>query len=274
MTIFHGDFETRALADLRKVGLGRYLECPHLRPWCFGFKFSHWHEPVSIPFEYIDKPQMYRELCDYLADGGLFYAHNAQFEYHVWNRCMVPWGWPKLKIRQMRCTMAMAAHMALPLDLDNATAAVGIGGVKDMRGRRLMLQMAKPRKVKDDGTIIWWDDDDRLKRLYSYCKQDVVAEEMLHSRLRELPPYEQEMWFIDQAINQRGIPVNLEKVNKAIALVEKEKAALNAELAELTGGAVTAATQSLKLKEWLNDHGVPCANVTKPTIAELLKNDR
>ena len=49
-----------------------------------------------------------------------------------------------------------------------------------------MHQMSKPRKPRKDedpaGTY-WFDDADRLQRLYEYCKQDVEVTRELYYQL-------------------------------------------------------------------------------------------
>lgn len=47
--------------------------------------------------------------------GAVVEAWNAQFEYFIWNSCCVwRYGWPRLPLRQMRCTMGRARAYSLP----------------------------------------------------------------------------------------------------------------------------------------------------------------
>ena len=49
-----------------------------------------------------------------------------------------------------------------------------------------MHQTSTPRHARQDedpaGTY-WFDDPERLERLYDYCRQDVAVERELHGRL-------------------------------------------------------------------------------------------
>src|SRR3546814_6686560 len=98
--------------------------------------------------------------------------------------------------------------MALPGSLENAAAAVGMENGKDVKGRATMLQLSRPRRIDPDGTIVWWDTPDRLERLYAYNIQDVEVERELDKRLLDLSPYEQNIFELDGAVNERGVFVD------------------------------------------------------------------
>jgi DNA polymerase len=76
-----------------------------------------------------------------------------------------------------------------------AARALGVEQQKD-EGLRLMMRMARPRKVDEDGThIVWWTEPDRedlrgKQQLYDYCKQDVRTERAIVKRVRRLTPRE------------------------------------------------------------------------------------
>lgn len=268
MTILHIDFETRSTVDLKNVGLDNYARRPTTDVWCMAYAFDDEDVELWMPGEPI-----LQRVVEHVQDGGLVYAHNAAFEWAIWNHILVPrYGFPGLDIRQCRCTMAMAYAMALPGSLGQAAMAVGLEQNKDMDGHRLMLQMARPRRINPDGTPAWWGDEDRKGRLYAYCKQDVATERTLHKRLRELSPTEQEVWLLDHEINTRGIPVDLPSIEKAIATVETEQARLNAELHRLTNGDVASCSAVLQLTEWCKAQGFPVVSLAKADVASALEH--
>ncbi|MGN7964417.1 hypothetical protein ACTJKP_27225, partial [Brucella sp. 22210] len=134
------------------------------------------------------------DLAEHIMMGGVVTAHNASFERIIFHYIMGPrYGWPVPDVTQWRCTMAMAYALALPGSLENASPAAGLDIAKDMAGRRLMLQMAKPRKVEKD-KITWWDEPAKLQKLIEYCKQDVEVERALEKRLRPLSESELALW--------------------------------------------------------------------------------
>jgi DNA polymerase len=269
MRVAHLDFETRSTVNLKKQGTDIYAKHPTTDVWCMSYAFDD-NEPEVLKGGLLPK-----SLRDHVGAGGLVYAHNAAFELDIWNKLCVPrYGFPRLDPKQVRCTMAMAYAMALPGSLQNAAAAVGLEEAKNMDGHRLMMQMAKPRRIEEDGTIVWWDDEDRKTRLFEYCKQDVRTERALHKRLRELSPAEQALWVLDYEINERGVPVDLESINKAIATVEREKKRLDLAMNELTGGAVAACSQVMKLQDWVNERiDRPTKSLAKADVNLLLGTD-
>jgi DNA polymerase len=173
---------------------------------------------------------------------------------------------------RLDCTAARAAVQALPRNLAGAAQALGLAVEKDDPGRRLMLRMAKPRRVEDDGTFVWWDDEDRRQRLEVYCVRDVEVERALDRKLLPLSQQERKIWRLDFAMNyQRGVQVDLQFVREAKKLVEHSLADYGRELSRLTGGQVTSTTHNSNLRDWLNDNGAPTASVAKDYIAELLE---
>jgi hypothetical protein len=81
--------------------------------------------------------------------------------------------------------MAMAYAMGLPGALEDAALASGMSILKDTEGRGLMLRMARPRS-KAGEPLVWWDEPEKLARLYAYCQQDVRVERELHKRVMPL----------------------------------------------------------------------------------------
>ncbi len=267
MTTIHIDFETRSTVDLKKTGVHVYAEHPTTDVWCMAWAIDD--GPVQIwkmgqPFPV--------DLSFEMMEGATFIAHNAAFELAIWNGLMVPrHGWPRLPVEWTKCTMAMAYAMALPGSLENAAAALGLEVRKDMDGRAQMLRMASPRKVEDDGRIIWWDVPERLGRLYAYCMQDVVVERALEKRLLDLPDSEWALWRLDQQINQQGIMVDLPAIQGAIKVVEHEKARLDREMKVTTGGAVGACSKVADLLGWCKGLGVDIDGLAKADVKDALE---
>ena len=113
----------------------------------------------------------------------------------------------------------------------------------------------------------WFDDEDRRQRLYEYCRKDVGVERELYQQLRSLPPEEQELWLLDLRINARGFHIDRDLAAAARAVAHAATPELNAELAQLTGSAVTSINQVARLKVWLAQQG--CITDTLDKIKEL-----
>jgi DNA polymerase len=263
----HLDVETRSAVNLKRDGPWVYARHPSTDLWCACWAIGDGAIQTWRPG---DPPPT--ELVEHVAAGDPLVAHNAMsFERVIWRHVLAArYGWPEPTLEQWHCTGALAAAMSLPRSLDDAARALGLPAQKDMVGHRLMLQMARPRLVEPDGSMIWWDVPDKVGRLIAYCQQDVEVERALLQRLRPLSDAEREVFLLDARTNERGVAVDRDLVGAAEALVTETQAQLDAEMRRLTGGVVEAATQSGRLLTWLRARGVEADSVDKPAVAELL----
>lgn len=268
MRVLHLDFETRSDLDLRKVGLHVYARGQDTGIWCMAYAFDD--EPVKLWFPNGANDFPY-DVHEHVFNLGEVWAHNAAFEFEIWNAIVGPHVGAFLKIEQMVCTMAMSYAMGLPGSLDGSAAALGIKQRKDLAGSRLMLQMCQPRRIESDGTLVWWDEPEKLNRLGQYCVQDVVVERELGKRLLRLSPYEREVWRLDQKINARGIMVDVKNAERALELVESEKDRLNAEIRKVSGNQIATCTAVQQIKTFLKEESfVDVESLAKADVVELL----
>lgn len=288
------DFESRSACDLKKAGAWAYSMHPTTEIMCACWNFSE--DPIDKVYEWqagfphlgIDQSPFPQELADRIAAGEILEAHNAFFEWAMYNhvfRKMLP-DLPELPLSQIRCSAAKAAAFALPRALDKAIAALGLPQKKDMEGSANMLKLAKPRKptaeekkrfkaqgLDPEAAILFLEDREMILRNTKYCAQDVRAERGLSSVLRDLPPRELEFWQMDLRMNARGITCDMALVHIAIKLAEEDTDRQNAELKELTDGMVEKASGRVKFKQWMHDNGVKIPNTQGAVIDILLGHD-
>ena len=247
----HLDFETRSELDLRVVGAWKYAMHPSTEIMC-----ATLHEPGCRP-ELFRREQV-RELARLDLGQTIISAHNAAFEFAVWH-CIVHkrfGGQKRSDPALWSCTMARAAMVGLPLDLDSLGRVLHIKTPKDLEGRRIMLPLCKPRGYDALGEAIWDETPEKYERLYVYNGVDVQAEEEIDPLLPDQPPSEKRIWDLDLIANARGVAVDLDVCRKASALAGALTLDLNARLRELTGGAVAKATQTAALKIYIKSQGV------------------
>lgn len=259
----HLDYETGSpeeLAGKNSVGVHRYFENPHTRTWGFRYRIGNgpigqwrpgWPDPVDL-------------LC-HIIMGGIVVAHNAMFERIAWRTFKARLHldrWPDLPASQQECTLARAAAKNLPMGLEDLGTVLSLKQQKDMDGHRVMLKMAKPKVLKD-GSIIWHDDPVDWDRNMDYCGQDVITECEADEVLPPLSEHEQKLWVLDQVINDRGIPLDVDFITRAVDLVEYGKAQYKQKIKELTGGVVTNYTQVAKIVEWIKSRGIACESFKK-----------
>jgi DNA polymerase len=257
-TVLHRDYETRGVLLLPKVGAWKYAADPRTEMFCGGYTVNdepvkQWLPDQPVPEEFIEAARNPNWLVS---------AHNDPFESAIEQLLLHPrYGWPLVPLERHVCTMARCLAHALPGKLELAAQALDLLHQKDRAGHRLMLMMSKPRRPHIDedpnGGPYWFDDEPRLQRLREYNRQDVDVERELYGRLRPLHSSEQQIWLLDQRINNRGFYVDRTLGEAARAIARAVGPEIDAELARLTGGAVTGVNQVARLKAWLAAQGLP-----------------
>jgi DNA polymerase len=265
------DFETRSTVDLRKAGVNVYVEDPTTDVWCLSYGTKPNQIDTWVPDQY--HPDA---LANHVATGGLVSGWNVAFELAVWNRILVPYyGFPALDHRQCIDTQAMAQARGFPAALGECADAMRLPVQKDKKGQALMMRMCRPRKVHEDGTLEWWDDQARVDALIAYCEQDVRTEMAVFNMLPRLSGSEQLQWELNYQINERGVPIDLKLLHGAMKIAHDEGMALNDELKALSKGAVSRVTEVAKLRaylEWLGVLDLP-ESLDKSAVMALLARD-
>jgi DNA polymerase len=264
----HLDVESFSAVDLPSANAYVYAENESTGLWCAAYAVDDgpveiWRPGQPVPFEIIEG----------VHDGWTFAAHNAAFERTMWRLlCVRKYGWPDPSKITWNCTMARALAMALPGSLDMAAKAIHLPIEKDDAGRRLMLKMSRPRS-SEGGKHIWWDDEDHRSRLEAYCRQDVEVERQLDKKLLALRPFERDLWALDQKINDRGFAVDMVLVERAREVVLQSTARLDAEMRDVTHGAVAGVSNVQQLRGWLSGFGIVTDSLDKEHLADLLVRD-
>lgn len=263
------DFETRSIIDLKKTGVYPYAQHPTTDVWCMAYAKDDGDVQVWQPGQ---------PIPDVILNGASsqqFRAHNAQFERIIWREIMVKrYGFPPITMQQWHCTAAECRAMGLPGSLDGASKALGLVHQKDAIGQRLMLRMAKPRAIQEDGTLIWWNVPSRIATLIEYCKQDVVVERAIAAKVQRLSDAERAVYLLDQRINDRGVQIDTRLVEAGIEVIDIANQKANAEISALTDGAVSGITKNADLSAWLGVGSVAKANVREMLGQDLAPNVR
>lgn len=260
------DFETRSEIDIKKSGSWVYSLHPTTDILCMAYKIN------NMPVQLGNDMSTCYELKDYLFDnpGSLIEAHNAFFEKSIWQNIMVKrYGWPEIKPEQWRCSASVASYHALPRSLGEAGKVLDLTTVKDEQGKRVMLQLAKPKK-KGTGFYEQKDELEKFLTLYDYCRSDVEAEYAISERLGRLPERELKIWQLDQKINMRGVPIDMDAVRKALNILDGYTTKLTEELQDLTEGCINTVGQRDKILSWCKERGEDIPGLTKTDVEGAL----
>lgn len=300
------DFETRSACDLKKSGAYKYSLDPSTQPTCLAFKIRNDDEVYFLNFWEINRPwadipkrvkKTWSELIKY---DYTFHCHNAFFETVIYKNILVErYGWPDIPFDRFRCTAAKAAACALPRALEGAGAAMRLSTQKDRRGYAAMMATCKPtkawnawKKLQDDHAAGKRFSEKKLiqlfapeppkfleprmnrdtwNTLYEYCKIDVITEELLDISLPDLTPSEQEIWFLNQKINWRGLRVDIPVAEKVVGILASESKNKLKELDSLTMGLVTKAGARKSILEFLKLEGIELPDIRAKTVDDFLK---
>jgi DNA polymerase len=273
--MIHHDFETFATCNLLKAGAYAYAQHPDTRVICLAYTLGDTDEP-ALWWEGDPDPL---PLLDAIERGEPVAAWNDLFERAIWEYVIARQcpHWPRPKFDQWHDVMAWALSAGLPPALGMAAQALGLGmdAQKDKSGRRVMLKLSKPRRVKGGDVVRWtWDDACAdYEHLGEYCRQDVRTERATAKIIKPLTPAERETYQLDHEINDAGIPLDVGTCQAAIRVIDLEKQALNRRMSDLTGGAVTSVNQTKELTAWLRSkiHGVE--GIAANHIREMLQRD-
>jgi len=295
------DFETRSLAgfvwvppyvdgklghweslpgfDSQKRGLKAvttrvYLEHESFTPLMLAYDLTPQYDgATAVQWELGTPWHCLVPLFDHIRTGQLIEAQNAGFEYQIWNYFCVPqWGWPPLSIRQLRCSAVKARAAGYPGKLGEVTRVLDTRIKKDPDGERLMKLFSIPRNPtkKDPRTItLPHEAPEEWARYKSYNVTDIRSEHEVSERLPPFPSEEQELWFLDQEINDRGMAVSSREIEDCISIVEQAYDRYGSEFRALTGG--IEPTELKQLQGWLAGHGVQMYDMTAKTIDAMVE---
>lgn len=288
MISVHLDFETRSLVDVKDTGPWRYSMDPSTVPLCLCYTVDDKDDVYTIErevFEMIaisawDEDMQKRHRPTYAAfylqklaenKDVIFKAHNSMFEYCMWNNVLHKrYGFPELlDFKRWDCTAAKAASHALPRSLGQCALALKLNENKDETGKKVMLQLSKPRKPSKNNPSIWCNDSEKFNVLYEYCKQDVIVERAIDNAIPNLNAKEKEIWELDQKINSRGVKIDTKALDIALKFINDFKIRLNNELSDLTSGAVEKATETKRFTDYLRSH-IPMADLRKSTVDDWI----
>lgn len=254
------DFETASAVDLKVVGAWRYSEDVTTEVLSLSYSLDGGEVFTWTPNNDsgLSKNSIFHD------PEVIFVAHNAGFEKAIWRNIMVAlYGWPDVPNERWEDTGATCAMKAIPQKLERATMALRLPTHKDKEGSRITKALSKPNKkgqYKRDPAV--------LERVYQYNRQDVLETQELLDRIGSLTPGERLVWLLDQTINERGVGLDLELIEKMQEIVDKASEPLIKEFAEITGG--LKPTQTAKIKVWAAKNGMQLGSLAKEVIQQLL----
>lgn len=200
------------------------------------------------------------------------WAHNANFERIAFETFGM-----HIPMDSWFCSAALTSYAGLPLSLMGASEALELGEMgKQSIGSSLIKLFSVPQKPtkanKGKMRVLPSDDLEKWEQFKEYCRMDVVAERELTDRLNEveIPPFERELYLLDQKINDRGVLVDTDFAKNCIEVDIALKKDLIGKMKALTG--LENPNSLTQLRAWLTEElKTPITSLTKDIVQELLE---
>lgn len=266
---FHHDFETFSELDLKEVGSSVYSKHPSTEPLMLSYAFDD--DPIKqwIPPEGQEMPA---EVEDSVLDDRITkLAWNKPFEWAIWANTLGM----KTKHTSWRDPMVLAMSLSFPGKLLNCGKVLNLDP-KYLKedGHRLINWFCKLRpatKTKPARRVHWYQKYDKWQEFLQYNRTDTASERKIFRILRkyDLPEHEWELWALDQEINNRGFPVNMEMCRNVIEIRDELVADRIGEMIQLTG--LENPNSQPELLGWLRREGYPFDDLKKGHIKRAIE---
>lgn len=268
------DIETYSDVDIKKAGLYKYAESPAFSVLLFAYSVDG--GPVKV-VDLACGETIPRDIVEALySPHYIKHAYNAAFEIE----CLSRYFGSALPVSQWRCTMLHGLYVGYPGSLDAVGKALGLSEDKQKMAAgkaliRYFCSPCKPTKTNGGRTRnLPHHDADKWALFKAYNAQDVVTEMEIERRLSSFPVPDmvQQQWELDLAINKRGVAVDTDLVDGALALDADGRASLLTEARSLTG--LDNPNSVGQLVGWLRERtGVDIPTLTREDLADLLALD-
>ena len=283
------DIETYSDVNLAKCGVYKYASSPGFEILLFGYSFNG--NDVHV-IDLAQGEHLPQELIDALTDDSVTkWAFNANFERVCLSRYLSDIGISLdpfhdnhplskecarfLNPESWRCSMVWAATMGLPLSLEGVGTVLGLEKQKLSEGKELIKYFSVPcTPTKANGgrtRNLPADAPDKWETFKRYNLRDVETEMGIKARLSKFPVPESvwDEYHIDQEINDRGVRLDMDLVQRAIEMDTRSRTELTAAMKKLT--ALDNPNSVQQMKQWLAANGLETDTLGKKAVAELLK---
>ncbi|MDE5977974.1 MAG: hypothetical protein K2G70_05875 [Turicibacter sp.] len=261
------DIETYSSVDITTSGAYKYIESPDFEILIVGYAIDD--GPVKI-VDLASGEDLPEEFLQGLLNPDIRkHAHNAAFERLSFKRI----GYD-VPAEEWYCTAVKAAYCGLPLSLDAVSKQLDLENKKLDTGKALIKYFScpcKPTKTNGMRTRNYpWHNPEKWEMYKEYNKYDVLSEREIYYKLLkyDIPKSERNLYILDQAINDKGIKVDKELAESAIAVSEEFTTILTAEAMKLTS--LTNPNSPAQIKKWIESKtGEVITSLAKDAMQEL-----
>ena len=267
------DIETFSSINISKSGVYKYVESEDFEVLLFAYSIDGGKTEIV---DIANGEELSEEIIQALLDDNVIkWAFNAQFERICLSRFLKLTKGTYLNPKSWRCTMIWSAYMGLPFSLEGVGKILGLEKQKLIEGKDLIKYFCVPcTPTKSNGfrnRNFPYHDKMKWEIFKTYNIRDVDTEKEIQCKLMKfpVPDFIWKEYHLDQKINDRGIKVDLDFVDRVIALDNKVRTKLMSELQILTE--LENPNSVVQLKGWLSEQGVETESLDKKSVKELVK---
>lgn len=267
------DIETFSSINISKSGVYKYVESEDFEVLLFAYSIDGGKTEIV---DITNGEELSEEIIQALLDDNVIkWAFNAQFERICLSRFLKLSKGTYLNPKSWRCTMIWSAYMGLPFSLEGVGKVLGLEKQKLIEGKDLIKYFCVPCTPTKSNEFrnrnFPYHDKIKWEAFRTYNIRDVDTEKEIQCKLMKfpVPDFIWEEYNLDQEINDRGIKVDLDFVNRVIALDDKVRTKLMSELQILTE--LENPNSVVQLKGWLSEQGVETESLDKKSVKELVK---
>ena len=269
------DLETYSSVDIGKSGVYAYADSPDFEILLIGYTLDNGEtvKVIDLTSDYNEDDM--NEFLQYLNDPTVLKtAFNANFE----RTCLAKYFNTECPPEQWQCSAVYASMLGLPRSLGGVCEALGLPSdkAKDKIGKSLIQYFCKPCKpTKANGgrtRNLPEHDPEKWNQFIEYNRQDVVAEQAVLDRISfyKITDLERRLWVQDQALNDRGVLVNVPMIKGIIEYDNLVKERLINEASALT--CLENPNSPTQLKQWLEGRGITVDKLSKETIPDIINS--
>ena len=255
------DYETTSAVDIKHVSTDRYASHSSTRVLMCAFAFDD--GPVELWQEgEAGLDGLKRDLRSHIV-----VPWHAAFEKQITRHVL------KLDGVTWRDAMIAALYAGFPAGLKECVKLPFFKGDAESTKETLLInKFCRPQK---DGSVRNRETDPEDWELFcDYCRRDVQGTRVIWQWLQDkipTPDHIWRQWEIDQAINERGMPIDRLLTYRAWEEAQRLQIRENDRLRVLTG--LENPNSSAQLLPWLQERGYPYASLGKELVKKALSEE-
>jgi DNA polymerase bacteriophage-type len=257
------DLETHSELDIKKVSLDTYANHPSTRILMIAYAgdtgpVDLWEEADGLEALAPILQRMKTDTC---------IAHNVSFERNLVRAC-----WQLTNIKWLD-NMVASLYAGFPAGLKDVVKLPFFNQEAESTKETLLInKFCKPQR--DGSARNRETDPEDWAAFCDYCKRDVQGTRVVWQWIQEHVPTPESIWKqweIDQAINERGMPIDRALTERAWTEAQRLQLRENDRLKDLTG--LDNPNSNVQLLGWLRERGYPYTSLGKELVKKALKEE-